>query len=102
MTATVVLLLAAVVSWTLRVLFITIVPAARLPAAVRDALDDVAPAVMAALVVTSLAHGRGPSGLVTTEVVAALVAGLVAWRTRDLALTVAAGVGTVGVLHLVA
>jgi branched-subunit amino acid transport protein len=64
-------LLAAVASWGQRVLFITVVPTARLPTSVRDALDDVAPAVMAALVVSSLAHGRGPSGLVVAEIAAA-------------------------------
>jgi branched-subunit amino acid transport protein len=100
MTATLALLLAAVVSWTLRVLFIAVVPATRLPARVRAALDDVAPAVLAALVVTSLAHGRALAGLAPTEVVAGLVAAVVAWRTRNLAWTVVAGVGAVAVLRL--
>jgi branched-subunit amino acid transport protein len=102
MTAAIVLLLAAAVSWALRVLFITVVPAARLPAPVRGALDDVAPAVMAAMVVTSLAHGRGPSGLAAAEVAAALLAALVAWRTRNLAWTVVTGVVALGLLRLVA
>jgi branched-subunit amino acid transport protein len=51
-------------------------------------------------VVTSLAHGRALAGLAPTEVVAGLVAAVVAWRTRNLAWTVVAGVGAVAVLRL--
>lgn len=100
MSAPVVLVLAAATTWLLRVSFITLVPAARLPDRVRRSLDDVAPAVMAALVVTHLSHGAGPAGLVSTDAVAALVAAAVAWSTRSLAWTAAAGVGAAALLRL--
>jgi branched-subunit amino acid transport protein len=98
--AAIVLLLAAVVTWLLRVSFITIVPAGALPGRVRGALDDVAPAVMAALLVTYLTHGEGLSGLQLSDLLAALVAAVVAWRTHHLAGTVLAGIVAAGVLRL--
>lgn len=100
MTAVIVLLLAAVTTWLLRVLFITLVPASLLPGRVRLALDDVAPAVMAALLMTHLAHGQGLVGLVLSDVLAAMVAAAVAWRTRHLAATVVVGIVAAGLLRL--
>ncbi|WP_052665045.1 AzlD domain-containing protein [Nitriliruptor alkaliphilus] len=100
MTATV-LLLACVVTWLLRISFITLVPAGGLPDRLRSALDDVGPAVLAAVVVTHLAHGEGLQGLILTDLLATLVAAAVAWRTRSLSLTVVVGVLAVGVLRAV-
>jgi branched-subunit amino acid transport protein len=100
MMAAIALLCAALATWLLRVSFITLVPADRLPERVRLALDDVGPAVMAALLVTYLAQG-GVRGLVLADVVAAAVASIVAWRTRNLSLTVFVGVVAAGLLRLV-
>jgi branched-subunit amino acid transport protein len=100
MTVPIILLLAAVSTWFLRIFFITLVPAGLLPARVRAALDDVAPAVMAALVVTHLAGGKGVGGLVLSDLAAALVAAVVAWRTEQLSATVVAGVTAAGVFRL--
>jgi branched-subunit amino acid transport protein len=101
MTVPIVLLLAAVSTWLLRVFFITLVPAGLLPARVRAALDDVAPAVMAALIVTHLAGGKGVGGLVPSDLAAALVAAVVAWRTEQLSATVVTGVLAAGLFRLV-
>lgn len=101
MSAVLVLLLAAVATWLLRVCFITLVPASTLPARIRLALDDVRPAVMAALLVTHLARSQGIAGLVLADVLAALLAALVAWRTRKLAPTVLVGIVAAGVLRSV-
>jgi branched-subunit amino acid transport protein len=101
MTGVLVLLLAAVTTWLLRVCFITLLPASTLPVRVRLALEDVRPTVMAALLVTHLAHGEGIGGLVLADVLATLIAALVAWRTRKLAPTVLAGIVAVGLLRLV-
>jgi branched-subunit amino acid transport protein len=98
---TVVLVLVCVVTWLLRVALVAIVPAVHLPERIQGALDDVAPAVLAALVVSSLAHGRGVLGLDPAEIVAAAVAAAVAWRTGHLALTVVVGVAAAAVLPLV-
>jgi branched-subunit amino acid transport protein len=100
MFAALALLLAAAATWFLRVLFITVVPACRLPPRLRAALADVSPAVMAALLVTQLAHGEGIGGLVLSDVLATLVAAGVAWWTRQLAATVVVGVVAAGLLRL--
>ena len=101
MTPAIVLLLGVAATFVARVLLITIVPAGRLPDRVRHALDDVAPAVTAAIVASHLAHGAGPSGLVHPATLAALAAAVVAWTTRHLAATVAAGVAAAAVLQFV-
>ncbi|MDX1622054.1 MAG: AzlD domain-containing protein [Nitriliruptorales bacterium] len=101
MTATaafVALALGALTTWLLRVTFIVFVPADRLPLRVRHALDDVGPAVTAAIVASQLAHGSGPTGLWSLSLVAAAVAGIVAWRTGHLAYTVLAGIGAMAAL----
>jgi branched-subunit amino acid transport protein len=101
MNAWMVLLLAAAVTWLLRISLITLIPAGGLPARFHRALDDVGPAVMAALVVTYLAHGQGIAGLVLSDLLAALVAAVVAWRTRGISATVVVGVAAAGLLRLV-
>lgn len=101
MTTVIALLLASVATWLLKVCFITLLPAGRLPERVRAALDDVGPAVTAALLVTYLAHGEGVRGLVLSDVLATLVAAAVAWRTRSLSVTVLVGVVAAGLLRLV-
>lgn len=100
MSAPLVLLAAAVATWLLRVAFITMVPARRLPARLRDALGEVAPAVMAALIASHLVRG-GVAAAVSTDVVALLVVALVAWRGRSLATTTATGVVAAALLRLV-
>ena len=81
------LLACAAVTWVLRVLLIVAVPADRLPDRVREALPDVGPAVLAALIVGSLVHGGGLLALVTPTPphLALIAAGAVAWRFRSLA-----------------
>ena len=78
------------------------VPPERLPAAVRRGLRHVAPAVIAALLATSLAgHGHAVDlGTLAPRLLALAVAGIVTWRTRNLALTVAAAVGVLWLLTL--
>lgn len=100
MTVAIALFLASVATWLLRICFITLLPAGRLPDRVRAALDDVGPAVVAALLVTYLAHGEGVRGLVLSDVLATFLAAAVAWWTRSLSVTVVAGVVVAGVLRL--
>ena len=98
--AFVALTLGALTTWLLRVTFIVFVPADRLPVRVRRALDDVGPAVTAAIVASHLAHGSGPAGLWSLSLAAAAIAAIVAWRTGHLAYTVLAGIGAMAVLSL--
>lgn len=101
MTPVVILLLAAGVTWLLRVTFITMLPAGRMPARIQAALDDVAPAVLAAIVASHLVRGEGIDGLVSAHPLAALATAVVAWRTQSLATTTVAGVVVFGLLRLV-
>lgn len=95
MTAVLVLLAVAAGSWGLRVAFVTVVDVDTLPAPVREALDYVGPAVMAALVITTLAHGEGHAGLRLSlpEVAGLVTAAVVALRTGSLLWPLAAAVG---------
>jgi branched-subunit amino acid transport protein len=98
MTALVVVLTASVATWLLRIGFIALVPAERLPARVHRAFDDVAPAVLAAIVVTHVVHAGGPGDLPWETLAAVLAAGVVAWRSPNLALPVVVGVAVFGLL----
>ena len=83
------ILVLALASWLLRAGFVVLVPASRLPAQARAALDHLPPSVLAALVAVDLTGSVGTSaGLRETAVVlgvGALLA-LAAWRTRSVAL----------------
>ena len=76
----------AVATSLLRVAFITLLPADRLPGAAHRALRYAGPAVLGAMVVTSLI---GPDGLAalapSARHLALLAAALAAWRVRNLA-----------------
>lgn len=92
MTAVLALALLAVGTWTLRVLFATVLRPAALPAKVRTGLAYVGPAVLAGLVVTLLAGGQGTAGLrlPLPQLAALVVAGTVALRGAKLLPTIAA------------
>jgi branched-subunit amino acid transport protein len=94
MSAFVALALGALATWLLRVSFITLLPADRLPDRLRRSLRHVGPAVLAALVVTSLMGTGGPAALAapSAEHVALLAAGVVAWRFRNLVAPITAAV----------
>jgi branched-subunit amino acid transport protein len=92
-TAVVAALLLGVVAWMLRVWFVAVVPAERLPESFRDALPFVAPAVLGSLVAVGLVGTvRGSDPGAALVLVGGLgVAGLAARRTGSLALAVAIG-----------
>ena len=92
MSAVLALSAGAVATWLLRVSFINLLPADRLPAVLRRTLRHAGPAALGALVVTSLAGSGGPAALVVPSAphLALIVAGLVAWRVRNLVAPMAA------------
>jgi branched-subunit amino acid transport protein len=98
MTALVIVLTASVATWLLRIGFIAVIPAERLPARVHRAFDDVAPAVLAAIVVTHVVRAGGPGELPWETLAAVLAAAVVAWHSRNLALPVVVGVAVFGLL----
>jgi branched-subunit amino acid transport protein len=104
MTGLVALTAAGLASWVLRIFFITLICPARLPAAVRAALPHVGPAVLAALIATSLVRGGGATALVvpSPRLLALVVAGVVAWRVRSLVATTAAALASFWLLTTLA
>jgi branched-subunit amino acid transport protein len=103
MTAFLILAAAGALSWGLRVLFVTVVPASRLPSGLRRALEHGGAAVPAALVATALAGQGGAVAAITPSpmLVALLASGLTAARTRSLGWTVTVGVGAFWLLNMV-
>ena len=88
------------VSWVLRIAFITLLPADRLPARLQNGLEYLAPAVLAAIVAAELvALARDAEPLDTMVLVAAGAAiTAVAYRTRNLSIACALGAGVVIIL----
>ncbi|MDY7106438.1 MAG: AzlD domain-containing protein [Actinomycetota bacterium] len=85
MTALLVFVVAGLGTYAARAVFIVGVGERPLPARVERALPYLGPAVLAALVSSLLTAERGAGGFLrdTPEVVATLVALVVAWRTRN-------------------
>jgi branched-subunit amino acid transport protein len=98
MTPLLIVLACSIATWLLRVGFITVLPAERLPARVQRAFDDVAPAALAAIVVSQVVLAGGTGGIPWSTLAAVLAAAAVAWRSRNLALPVLVGVLVFGLL----
>jgi branched-subunit amino acid transport protein len=94
MTAFAILAAGGAVTWLIRVAFIGVVPSSRLPTIARRAVESVGPAAMAALIATELSEHMqsGGTGEPAAAFAAAVVAGIVAWRMKKPALTVAVGI----------
>ena len=92
MSAVAALAVGALATWVLRTTFIALVPADRLHPRVRRTLRHVGPAVLGAMIVTLVVGHGGLPALVTPSArhLALLVAGLVAWRVRNVAVPMAA------------
>ena len=103
MNAALALLGAAAGSYVLRIGFVTLIDVERLPGAVKETLRYVGPAVTAAIVVTSLAHGEGRAGLhlSAAQVIGLLAAAVTAWRTGSLLWALIAAMGSFTLVGLV-
>ena len=102
MTALLVLASAGAVSWVLRVLFITLVPARNLPEKLRIALTSAGPAAMAAMLATEFNDTRSVENTALAPwVVGAAIAALLAHRVRNLGVTVVGGTVAYGLVTLV-
>ncbi len=67
---------------------------ADVPPAVQRLLRQIPPAALAALVVPALVRPEGELDLFQARLLAGLLAGVVAWRTRNSALTLVVGLGS--------
>ena len=89
-----VLLLGALGTYALRLLFITLVPAHLLPQRLRDTLQLVGPAALAALVATDIGHAAGHAASIWPTLAAVVIAGAIAAVSKNLGLTIIGGLGT--------
>lgn len=83
-------------TYLMRSIFILALADRDFPPVVREALRYVAPAVMAALVISLSFGGDAESGW--TELAALAVGGLVGWRTRSLVWVLVAGMAALWIL----
>jgi branched-subunit amino acid transport protein len=68
---------------------------ADVPPGIQRLLRQIPPAALAAIVVPALLRPEGQLDLSQPRLVAGVVAGLVAWRTRNIAATLVVGMGIV-------
>ena len=74
---------------------------AEVPPALARVLRQIPPAALAAIILPALVRPEGEADLFHPRVLAGLVAALVAWRTRNVGLTLVAGMAVlVGLEHL--
>lgn len=72
---------------------------AEVPPPVHRVLRQIPPAALAALVVPALLRPGGELGLLQPELISGVVAGLVAWRTRNVVATLLVGMVLLAVLE---
>ncbi len=99
------LLFAAIAAgtWLLRICFVALVPADRLPTWFRDSLDHLAPAVLAAVValdVTGAVRQAGSAAEAAFLLGSAALLGFVAWRWRSALLVAGSALALVLVADL--
>jgi branched-subunit amino acid transport protein len=99
MSALAVLAAGGLASWVLRILFVTLVPAQRLPARFRAAIASAGPAAMAALLMTEFGEVSSVDrSALLPWVGGALVATALAVRFKNLAFTVGGGTIAYGLI----
>lgn len=101
MTAFVATLVVGIGTYITRAVFILALAKRRIPDGVLLALQFVAPAVLASLIVDLLINGDGGVALGVPQVIALLVGGFVAFKTRNHILTLIVGMTVFWVLRWV-
>lgn len=100
MSAILVLLLGAIGTYLLRLLFITLIPAHRLPDRARAALQLVGPAALAALIATDIGHAAAHPTNLWPSLAAVAGAGLISALTKNLGLTIIGGLSAALIVSL--
>ncbi len=98
-----VLLVAGVVTFALRLSFIALLGHLEMPGVVRRALRFVPPAVLSAIIVPELVVRDGAPALSVgnARLLAGVVAAAIAWRTRNVLLTIASGMASLWIIQAV-
>lgn len=73
----------------------------RIPPAVDRVLRQIPPAALASIVLPALMRPEGSLDLFQPRLYVGLVAAVVAWRTRNILLTLAVGIGSLAVIEAV-
>lgn len=95
------ILLAGAGTYAMRVSFLLAADRlARVPPGVERLLRQIPPAALASLVVPALLRPNGELDLLSPRLVAGLAAAVVAWRTRNVAITLAVGMGLLMLLDV--
>ncbi|MFW2333763.1 AzlD domain-containing protein [Ilumatobacter sp.] len=92
--AIVIVAVVGVMTYSMRAVVIVAMANRVIPTSVARALRSVGPAVLAALAVSLAVGGDGGPSLEIAEAAGLAVAGLAAWRTRNLIVTLLAGMTT--------
>ncbi|MBA3743929.1 AzlD domain-containing protein [Sporichthya sp.] len=94
------IVLAGIGTFTMRASFLAMAhKLSEVPPWAERILRQIPPAALAALVVPALVRPHGEFDLTQWRLVAGLIAGLVAWRTKNVALTLVLGVGILMLLQ---
>ena len=89
-------------TWLLRVSFLALLGRVdRVPPVVTRVLRLIPAAVLAALVLPALTHASGMFDLATDRFAAGVLAGLVAWRTRNVLATISVGMACLWILQAI-
>lgn len=99
MTAFVATLVVGIGTYVTRAVFILALAKRRIPDGVLLALQFVAPAVLASLIVDLLANGDGGVAFGVPEVIALVAGGVVAYRTKNHILTLVVGMTVFWILR---
>ena len=91
------------VTYAIRLSFILLLGRVEIPARIRQALRFVPPAVLSAIIFPELLRPQGRLDLSPGNVrlLAGLLAALVAWRTKNILLTIAVGMGALWILQAI-
>lgn len=89
------------ITYAMRLSFILLPGHLRLPAILRRSLRFVPPAVFSALILPAVLRPAGPLEISQSNfrLLAAAVAAIVAWRTKNTVLTIAAGMAALWILQ---
>ncbi len=96
------IILAGVITYAFRLSFILALERLKMPGWFSRGLRYVPPAVLSAILVPALADWNGKTNLSWSnpQIIAGIVAALVAWRTRNVLLTLLAGLLCFMILHI--
>jgi len=89
-------------TWLIRLSFIALLGRmAKIPDLAMRILRLIPAAVLAAIVAPSITHASGTLDLGTDRFVAGVIAGVVAWRTKNVLATIGAGMGVRWILQAI-